>query len=44
MINVTQLTNELNPVMQDICGRIHEHPELGLQEFKTAQLVEDYIR
>ncbi len=44
MIDLSGLTRALAPEMVAIRNRLHEYPELSMQEFKTSALVHDYIR
>jgi len=40
---ILEKAEELFPFMQKIRRQIHMHPELGMKEFKTAQLIKDEL-
>lgn len=44
MIDITKATSRITPAITEVRNILHENPELSLQEFKTCQLLEDYIK
>ena len=44
MINrITQLAEDIKTKVTDIRHDIHQHPELGLEEFRTAEIIERFL-
>ncbi len=44
MIDIKKEVEKLTPEMIAIRNEIHENPELGLKEYKTCKLLEDFVK
>lgn len=44
MIDVRKAVEEITPEITALRNQIHENPELSLQEYKTCQLLENYVK
>ena len=43
-MNIKEKINELNDELINLRRDFHKHPELGFEEFRTAEIVADYLR
>ena len=44
MVDVRKKVEEITPEITRMRVHIHENPELGLQEYNTCALLEDYVK
>jgi len=43
-MNIQSMVNEITPEILEICRIIHQNPELGLKEYNTCALIENYLK
>jgi amidohydrolase len=44
MIKLTDIEQSINREMVDVWHHLHQHPELSMQEYQTAQYIENFLR